>query len=118
MKKFIPIYAKGKLLARKVKVCESIFSRTRGLMFHPKLNSGEGIILVAQGQSTAQTSIHSFFVFFSFDALWLNEQKQVVDKKTVQPFHMLITPQSPAKYVLELSKGMAEGIPLGAKIDF
>src|SRR3989338_8862552 len=109
----ITIYHKKKLLARKVKVCGTIFSRTLGLMFHAKLNSGEAILLVAN-----QKSIHTFFVFFPIDVLWINEKKEIVDKKTVFPFHSLVSPKNPAKYVLELNKRTTTDISIGDSLDF
>lgn len=115
---YISIRAGNKLLARKVKVCDTHQSKTIGLMFHPALTRSEGIILVANKQSTTQTSIHSFFVFFTFDALWIDEKKKVVDKRTVNPFTILLRPRSPAKYVLELSKGSTQGIQLGTILEF
>jgi len=114
----ITIYHKKKLLARKVKVCGTIFSRTLGLMFHAKLNSGEAILLVANQESIVQTSIHTFFVFFPIDVLWINEKKEIVDKKTVFPFHSLVSPKNPAKYVLELNKRTTTDISIGDSLDF
>lgn len=115
---FLTIRAGKKLLARKVKICDTIFSRTLGLMFHQKLNSSEGIILVAKQESKLQTGIHSFFVFFPFDVLWINENKVIVDKKSVKPFQAFIHSKFPAKYVLELNKGATEAIAIGTKIEF
>ncbi|MDP3728432.1 MAG: DUF192 domain-containing protein [bacterium] len=109
---------KNKLLARKVKVCDTIFSRTLGLMFHSKLNSGEALLLLANKESIAQTSIHTFFVFFPIDVLWINEKKEIVDKKTVFPFHPLLSPKAPAKYVLEMGFGQLEKVKIGETISF
>ncbi|MSR85944.1 hypothetical protein EXS74_00945 [Candidatus Woesearchaeota archaeon] len=118
MSSYVSIRIGKKLLARKVKVCDTLFSRTLGLMFSPSLPSSQGILLVANQQSKAQTSIHSFFVFFTFDALWVDENKRVVDRKTVKPFQALIRPREAAKYVIELPRGSTEGISLGSKIEF
>ena len=112
------IHAGKKLLARKVKVCDTVFSRTLGLMFQSSLASGEGVLLVANKQSKSQTSIHSFFVFFTFDALWLDENKKIVDKKTVFPFQALLRPKHSAKYVLELSKGSTKDLSIGTMLEF
>ena len=118
MPSYISIRAGKKILAQKVKVCDTLFSRTLGLMFSPSLPNNQGIILVANQQGKTQTSIHSFFVFFTFDALWIDENKHVVDKKTIKPFRALMSPRNPAKYVLELSKGSTEDIPLGTRVEF
>jgi len=107
-----------KILAQKVKICDTPFSRTLGLMFNRALPKSQGILLVANQQSKAQTSIHSFFVFFTFDALWIDEKKRVVDKKTITPFKALIRPKTAAKYVLELSKGSTKKILVGEILNF
>lgn len=118
MSSYVSIRAGKRLLASKVKICDTVFSRTLGLMFTPSLGSSEGILLVANRQSKAQTSIHSFFVFFTFDALWIDEHNKIVDKQTVKPFQALIQPRSPAKYVLELSKGASKDVSLGSILKF
>ena len=118
MSSYVSIRVGKKLLARKVRVCDTSFSRTIGLMCSHSLSSGEGIMLVANQQSRNQTSIHSFFVFFTFDALWIDEKKRVVDKRTVKPFQTLIIPKAAAKYVIELPKGATSGLSLGDIVDF
>ncbi len=118
MVSFITVRHKHIPLARKVKVCDTFFSRTLGLMFRSPLDSGEGILLVAGRESVAQTSIHSFFVFFPFDVFWVNEEKMVVDKKRVYPFRAFLSSKAPAKYVLELAVGQLEKVELGEKLSF
>lgn len=115
---FITIRTGKKLLGRKVKVCDTVFSRTLGLMFHPRLNSEEGMLLVAKKESIVQTSIHSFFVFFPFDVVWLNENKEIVEKRTVKPFQAFIAPKVPAKYVLELPEGTTKWIELETSLQW
>jgi len=77
-------------------LCDTIFKNFMGLMFSPKKN----IILVAPKESTMHSSIHSFFVFYPFNAVFLNKNKEVVDHKRIVPFS-LYTPKKAAKYVLE-----------------
>lgn len=81
------------------KVCNTFFQNFRGLMFSKKKN----IMLVAKKESRFSSGIHSFFVFFSFDAYFLDKNKKVVDFKRIKPFTIYI-PKKPAKYVLEISK--------------
>jgi hypothetical protein len=66
------------------------------LMFSSKRN----IILVAPLESRLHSSIHSCFVFFPFNALFLNSKKELVDHKKIYPFSFY-TPKKPAKYVIE-----------------
>ena len=118
MQTFITVRHKNTLLARKVRVCDTFFLRTLGLMFRCSLASEEGILLVAHGESIAQTGIHSFFVFFPFDAIWINEEKKVVDMKKVFPFRAFLSPKKPAKYVLEIAAGQSENLALGDLVSF
>ena len=80
-------------------LCDTLFKNFRGLMFSPKKN----IILVAPRESKTHSSIHSFFVFYPFNAVFLNKNKEVVDHKRIAPFSMY-TPKRPAKYVLETTE--------------
>lgn len=80
-------------------LCDTLFKNFRGLMFSPKRN----IILVAPTESIAHSSIHSFFVFYPFNAVFLNENKEVVDHKRIMPFS-LYSPKRPAKYVIETTE--------------
>jgi len=50
-------------------------------------------------------SLHSFFVFFSFDAFFLDRNKKIIEiKKNFRPFR-IYNSKKKAKYVLELTKG-------------
>lgn len=109
----------GVIVADKCKFCHDIFSKTRGLMFSKPLKRGEARILVAKEESTLETTIHMFFVFFSIDVVWLNSKKEVVDvKRNIRMFTPLIKPRSPAKYVMELPKGMGKFFKVGDKVEF
>ncbi|MFA5175876.1 MAG: DUF192 domain-containing protein [Candidatus Nanoarchaeia archaeon] len=83
----------------KYEVCNTLFKNFRGLMFSKKKN----IMLVAKKESRFASGIHSFFVFFTFDAYFLDKNKKIVDYKRIKPFTIYI-PKKPAKYVLEISK--------------
>jgi len=69
----------------------------RGLMFSKKKN----ILLCLPKEK--RVSIHSFFVFFPFYAVFLDSQKKVVDIKKMWPF-MYYKSKKPFKYVLEIAK--------------
>jgi len=46
-----------------------------------------------------QVSIHMFFVFFPLDILWIDENKKLIDYKTLKPFQIH---SEQAKFVLEV----------------
>ncbi len=101
MPKFCRITKNGKILSDNTKFCNTIFSKTKGLMFSKKGNSA---ILVNSKES--YSGIHMFFVFYPLDIIWLNKDKIVVDiHKNVKPFTPLLKPKKKAKYILELPAG-------------
>ena len=60
------------ILADKAKNAHTFFARLIGLLNRSSLDPGEALIL------TPSNSIHSFFMKFSFDALFLNKNNEVV----------------------------------------
>ncbi len=78
-------------------------SRLRGLMFRQKPAS----ILFTFAWPDLH-GIHSFFVSFPFDAVYLDEQGKVVDVfERVPPFTPYVSPRKPVRYLIELPPGMA-----------
>jgi uncharacterized membrane protein (UPF0127 family) len=57
------------------------FGKFIGLMFQNREKS-QALLF----EDSKNTSIHSFFVFFNFLILWLNDKNEVLDYKVVKPF--------------------------------
>ena len=72
-----------------------VFGSFRGLMFRPKNTEN----LLFEGFSG---SIHSWFVFFPFLALWLDSSNKVIDYKLVRPFRIDIRPKKPYNKLVEI----------------
>jgi len=107
------------ILADNVRHYTNIFLRSKGLRFAKPLRRGQAIVLEAVKESTMETTIDMFFVFFPIDVLWLNKEKEVIDlRRSVKPFTPMIIPRKPAKYVVELKKGVTNNIKIGDKIEF
>lgn len=103
------------LLAR-VRVCESFFCRLRGLTFRRRLADDEGLLLVGERESRADTAIHMFFVFFPIAAIWLDREGSVVDAQLASPFRPLYVPQGPARDILEGPPSLLERVRAGDRI--
>ncbi|MCL6089300.1 MAG: DUF192 domain-containing protein [Candidatus Marsarchaeota archaeon] len=85
-------------------------ARLRGLMFRKKPAA-----LLFAFDWTDRHSIHSFFVAFPFDAIYLDERGAIVEVfGSVPPFTPLLIPRAPARYLLELASG--DAAKLGARI--
>jgi len=73
-------YKKNKFNIR-VRECKGLH-KILGLMF----KSRDADALFFNFNKQTNTKIHSFFVFFPFVAIWLDERNNLVDIKKVKPF--------------------------------
>ncbi|MCX6800785.1 MAG: DUF192 domain-containing protein [Candidatus Diapherotrites archaeon] len=108
----------GKQIMKNVRTAKTSFERTKGLMFEETRKFNYALVLEMPKEARIESSIHMIFVFFPIDVLFLNKEKEVVDKATVQPFSPNYTPKKPSKYVVELPAGRAKGIRFGSKISW
>jgi len=89
-------------LASNIIVCKNIFSTSRGLMFRKQLKDSA---MVLKLRSKSLADIHTFFVFFPIDVLWLDGNKIVDLRENILPFRFRLASKSPANYVVELPAG-------------
>jgi len=82
-----------KISARKM----GFFGKIKGLMFKlPREN------LLFEFSSDTSTKIHSFFVFYSFLAVWMDEKNRVLECKIVRPFTVAVSPEKPYRKLVEV----------------
>ena len=62
----------GKVLANNLEIANNSFKRLTGLLGRNGLNKGEGLHIIPC------SSIHSFFMKFRFDAVFINKKNEVV----------------------------------------
>ena len=95
-------------------ICDTFNTRMRGLMFRKK-----PAYLFFKFDLEDLNPIHSFFVVFPFDAVYLNSKHEVVEAfSNVQPFTPYLEPNEVNKYLLEAPPGFIEalGISKGDKL--
>lgn len=100
--KQITIYnqTKGTYLADHAKVADSFISRLVGLLNRKSLALGEGLLIVPCN------SIHSCFMRFTFDAIFINENMEVIYIiESMAPFKFSPVIKE-AKSVIELPAGV------------
>lgn len=76
----------------------SLFGKYVGLM----CKSSETENLLFEFKKDVNLSIHSFFVFFRFLAIWLDEKNEVVDFKIVKPFCFSVRPKNKFRRLIEI----------------
>ena len=87
-------------------------------MFEKEQNFNYALIFELPEKSLIGSSVHMMFVFFPIDIVFLDEQKKVVDKKTLSPWTLNYTPKKAAKYFIELPAQRGEIVKLGDKLDW
>lgn len=93
--KNIKISFKGNKIDIKVREL-SLLGQMIGLMF--KTKNCDNLLFKRGGR----WAIHSFFVFFPFLALWLNEKNKVIEHKIVKPFRFCIIPKREFAKLVEI----------------
>ncbi len=88
----------------------TLLSRMRGLMFRKNPAA-----LLFTFDWTDRHSIHSFFVAYPFDAIYLDENGLITDVlPAVPPFSPPLAPRAPSRYLIELPEG--DGARLDARV--
>ena len=100
------VYRADDLIAGRVAVADTFFTRFKGLMLRKALLPGEGLLL--KNCST----IHCCFMRFPIDVVYLDDNMQVVGVETVKPWRLGHIFRG-AKHVLELDAGKARDLAPG-----
>lgn len=88
---------RGKRVHTSVKAVNG-FGSLQGLMF----SSSACESLLFSFRSFFTPSIHSFFVFFPFYAVWLNQRREIVHVDYVRPFTLRVFPRATSAFLVEI----------------
>ena len=102
----------------RVGFCDSFICRLRGLMFRPRLDPDDGLLLVEQRDSRLDTSIHMFFVPFDIAVFWINSAMTVVDKVIAKSWRPVYISKADARYTLEIHPDRFGDYEIGDKVEF
>ena len=89
---------RGKKFRIKTKNCNN-FEKIIGLMFKSRKKAE---VLLFEFKEQTQLKIHSFFVFFSFVAIWLDKKNKVVEIKKIKPFTVAVCPKKFYRRLIEI----------------
>ncbi|VVB83751.1 Uncharacterised protein [uncultured archaeon] len=98
MKKKIIVRYKNKKIRIDAEDC-GCFKKFSGLMFS-KREKAE--ILLFDFDEKQKIRIHSFFVFYPFIAVWLDDKNRTVDLKIVNPFTPYASPKKSCFRLIEI----------------
>ena len=102
----------------RVGYCDSFTCRLRGLMFRPRLDPDDGLLLVEKRDSRLDTSIHMLFVPFDLAVFWINSDMTIVDKVIAKSWKPAYFPKADAKYTLEIHPDRWADYEIGDKVEF
>jgi len=95
--KKIKLHSKKQNFELNLEVC-GFFKKISGLMFKTE-NSRP---LLFEFKKSVNMAIHSWFVFFPFAAIWLDEENKIIDSEIVGPFKFNILPEKPFRRLIEI----------------
>ena len=103
---------RGTDLGQKVRVASSLLDRTIGLLLTPVLREGEGLWL------SPCKSIHTFFMRYPIDVLFIDREGTVVHQQTYTPWRVSGW-KAKSNGTLELSAGVLArtGTQVGDRLD-
>jgi len=99
-------------------MCDTFWSRLRGLMFRRKLDSDQCYVFGCRRESIVDATIHMIFVFFPIAVLWLDPRRQVVDAVLARPFRPYYAPRRPALYFVECDPAILDRVRVGDQLEF
>jgi len=76
----------------------SLLGKFYGLMFRTRRTKN----LLFEFSRETNLSIHSFFVFFTFLAVWLDDKNRIVESRIVKPFIFSIKPKKKFRKLAEI----------------
>lgn len=98
----------------RAEVAQSFFSRMLGLLTRPGLEADQALVI------TKCNSIHTFFMRFDIDVVFLDDENNVIRLEKQVKSAKYISPVKSAKCVIEFSSGVIDkqNITVGDKVHF
>lgn len=107
----------GITIANQVVFARNIFSQMLGLMLYKSIPQDFAMIFTLRKSTTL--GVHMLFMRFPIDALFLNEDKRLVNIATLKPWvgHKHV---KGVKYLIEMNSGIVEeyGLKVGDQLSF
>ncbi|MCX8061918.1 MAG: DUF192 domain-containing protein [Anaerolineales bacterium] len=101
-----------------LKVCGTFSSRLRGFLFSPPPSFDRGLLFWYSRPSRWDSGIHMLGVPFPLAAIWLDDQRVVIDRRIAHPWQIALIPQKEAQYVIECHPQRLKDFPIGLTLDF
>lgn len=108
----------GEVVLERVRLCDTFWTRFKGLQFASHLPANEGLLFVTNSESRSNTSIHMFFMAFPIAVIWLDKSGKVVDSCLAKPWRPAYAPRLPAQYFIEANVDLLNRVRVGDVLRF
>jgi uncharacterized membrane protein (UPF0127 family) len=105
------VYDKSGTIRLTVKKADTFFKRLAGLMFQPALPPGHGLLL------TSCSRVHTCFMRFPIDAIYLDDNHEVLDIETLAPWRIGKRVEG-TSMILETATGFGLQLRIGMRLIF
>ena len=112
------LYHKEKPVLPEMRISNSLFRISYGLMFSSRKKIRKGLCMVFPATKDVRygASVTMFFVWYPLDIIFVNSSGIVVDKITLKPWLPSYTPRAACRYVIEAQKGQFSDLAIGDKV--
>jgi uncharacterized membrane protein (UPF0127 family) len=96
-----------KIISKRIEYANTAVKQIIGLMF--RLHIPSDLVIVYDMKTPQPIFIHTFFCFYNIDAVFLNEDHEVVQvMENLQPWQFTFKPSRPARYFIESLTGLVQ----------
>lgn len=99
-------------------LCDSFWTKLKGLMFAQGIKTNEGLLFQDGGESRIDSSIHMLFMNFDIAVVWIDHEFHVVDVKLAKRWRPAYIPAAPAQYTLETHPDQLKNFQIGDVLSF
>ncbi|WP_373732168.1 DUF192 domain-containing protein [Bacteroides heparinolyticus] len=103
------LYSRESDFSSQIQKADNFWKRLKGLMGKDGIAKGEAMLFYPCG------SIHTFFMKFNLDVLYLDRDNVVLAKESIAPWRLGKMVRG-AKKVVEMAEGEAEAVRIGEKL--
>lgn len=99
-------------------LCDSFWTKFKGLMFAQGICPNEGLLFQEGGESRIDSAIHMLFMNFDIAVVWIDHEYRVVDVRLAKRWRPAYIPAKPAQYILETHPDQLKNFQTGDVLSF
>ena len=116
----MPLYnpQSGRKIIGNVRHASGFFGNLKGLMFEQEENFDYALVFTLSDEARWGASVHMMFMNFPIGIVFLDSEKNVVDKAELRPWTLNYTPKAAAKYFIEMPAGIGKQVKIRDRLEW